>query len=938
MKSLTIRFALVAMLFFGISATTTAQQMPALPIDPQVRYGKLDNGLTYYIRHNEEPKQRAEFYIAQKVGSVLEEDNQRGLAHFLEHMAFNGTKNFPGKSMLTYLESIGAKFGANINAYTGFDETVYTLMNIPVTREGIVDTCLLVLHDWSSEIALEDKEIDAERGVIREEWRTGQDATMRMWDILVPGMFAGSQYANRMPIGKMEVIDNFKYQTLRDYYHKWYRPDQQAIIVVGDINVDEVEAKIKNLFGKIEMPNPAATRVYFEVPDNKEPLVVIGKDKEATNARITIYYKHDPLPAEIKSTAAGLVMYYANSVIENMLNARLEELAQKANAPFVAAGTFDGPILGITKTKDAFATIAISSEKEINKAMTALVQETARVDQHGFTASEYERAKADFLKSIENLYNERSKQKNSTYVKEYVSHFTDGGSISGIENEYALFNQIVPSIPLEAINEIAKKFISNENIIITIQGSDKEDITYPTEAELVNILNTVSKEQVAAYEDTVSDEPLIKELPTAGKVVSTETDKTFGTTIWTLSNGAKVVLKPTDFKDDQILLNASSVGGSSLIGKKYDKSIQFIGDVIGVGGVGNFSATDLPKVLAGKKVMVNAAIDELTEVVRANASPKDLETMMQLVYLQFTSLRKDDEAFVSWKNRMGTMLENAAANPVFIYNDSLLNTIYNYNPRMGMPTKADIENLNYDDILALYKERFNDASDFTFVFVGNIDESKLKPLVEQYIASLPSTGSKEQNGAPLKVRPGKVNNIFEKSMESPKTTVNIIVSGEVEGNLKNSTLLDMIWQILRSRYTETMREEEGGTYGARVQMDLDSRKKEGSISISFDTNAEQYPKLQKIAFAEFEKLANEGPSDADFQKVKEYMLKKHGEDIRENGYWMSRLSSYYLNNVDYISNYNDLVGKLTKDDVKKMAKALLSQGNAIEVTMNGVKK
>ena len=934
-----LRMRMMAALLLACAATAApAQDFRPLPVDPNVRYGKLDNGLTYYIRHNAQPKNQAEFYIAQKVGSVLEEENQRGLAHFLEHMAFNGTEHFPGKAMLDYLESIGVKFGYNINAYTSFDETVYNLSNVPVVREGIVDSCLLVLYDWASAIALEDEEIDKERGVIHEEWRTGMDANMRMWEALVPDMYAGSRYADRMPIGKMEVVDNFPYQVLRDYYHKWYRPDQQGIVVVGDIDAERVEAKVKELFGKIEMPDPAAERVYFEVPDNKEPIVAVGKDKEATVARYSVYYKHDPLPREAKASAAGLVMYFLNGAVSDMFNTRLNDLTQKPNPPFLAAGVYDGEFF-VSKTKDAFTTIAVSGMDDIDRAVKTLARETERVNRYGFTASEFERAKADFLRRIENLYNERDKQQNENYVQEYVAHFTDGGSISGIENEYALFNEFVPAITLEQVNDYAKQVIGEDNIVMTLMAPDKEGVTVPTKEALLALYEAGRGEEVEAYVDEVSDEPLLPQVPAAGKVVKTETDGRFGTTVWTLSNGAKVVLKPTDYKNDQILMKASSPGGYSLVGVSEAPAIKFFDDIASLGGLGNFSRADVPKVLAGKRAGVSQSVGERSESVSAYASPKDLETMMQLVYLTFTAPRKDADAFSAWKSQMSAVLANIAANPMYIYGDSLAATVYSRHPVMAVPTAADVEAIDYDRALELYTAPFRNASDFTFAFVGAFDPDTLRPLVETYIASLPAAGGKESpRDMGIAVRKGEVTNRFDTPMESPKTTVGIVYSGNAEYTAENLVKLDMLRQILWAIYLDTLREEEGGTYTPRVSAELEPGKNTAVVHVQFDTNAEQAEKLIGIAQREFRKLAEAPASDAYFNKAREYSLKTHAQNQRENAYWLARIDQYNLNGVDMVNGYEELVQRQSPETIRAFAEALLSQGNRIEVVMNGVKQ
>ena len=933
-KIMKLRIVLVALL--GVFSLSAFAQMGPLPVDPQVRTGKLENGLTYYIRHNELPKGQAEFYIAQKVGSMQEEEEQRGLAHFLEHMAFNGTEHFPGKGLTEYLESIGVKFGYNINAYTGFDETVYTLMGVPVSREGVVDSCLLILYDWSCGIALEDEEIDAERSVIHEEWRTGQSAQMRIFDQTLPVIFEGSRYGHRLPIGLMEVVDHFPYPVIRDYYHKWYRPDLQGIIVVGDVDVDAVENKIKTLFAQIELPENPAERVYFEVPDNKEPIFAFATDKELTNVRMEVNYKHDPIPMELRNTSAFLVQGYISSVVASMFHARFDELIHKANPPFIAAGVYDDKILGITETKEAFTTVAISNEATIEQAFRALLTETRRVDEHGFTASEYERARANFLQGMETAYNEREKQQTRSYMEEYKRAFLHGEPIPGIEMEYQLYQQFAPMLPVEMINQYVKELISDENIVIIIQGPAKEGFTYPAKEELLAIFNAVRTSDTEAYAEEISDEPLVGNLPAPGAIIGTSHDGIFDATVWTLSNGATVVIKPTPYKDDEIMMQAVSKGGSSLIGSQYDNEVNFMGELAELGGLGNFSATDLVKVLAGKQASASVSIGELDERVMANCAPRDLETMMQLVYLQFTGIRKDQDAFESWQNRMSMLLQNLAANPQIIYQDSLYSVMYNNNPRQSIPTPAEVQAVNYDKALELTRQRFADASDFTFIFVGNVDEAALKPFVEQYIASLPASNSREKAGQPILIQNGKLNSYFEKTVESPKVTSAFVYSAMMEASLKNAIEMDAFWQILFSRYFESMREDEGGTYSPQVQGMMASDTGEAMLFVKYDTNAEQYERLAVIVAAEIEKLAQEGPSDADFNKVKEYMLKKETENLQQNAFWMRRLNTYYLLGLDYQSGYTEAVKAMTKADIQAFAKRLVEAGNVLNVTMNGI--
>ena len=908
-------------------------QLPPIPIDPNVRIGKLDNGLTYYIRHNELPENRADFYIAQKVGSILEEENQRGLAHFLEHMCFNGTTNFPGKGIINWLETIGVRFGENLNAYTSIDETVYNINNVPVTRDGIVDSCLLILHDWANDLTLDPKEIDNERGVIHEEWRTGQGAMMRMYEQALPKAFEGSKYGHRLPIGTIEVIDNFPYQALRDYYEKWYRPDQQGIVVVGDIDVDKVEAKIKEIFSPIEMPANAAERVYEQVPDNKEPIITIAKDKEQPATMIYIWHKHPATPNEAKGQLSYLVQNYMLSMVESMLNARLEELRQGANPPFINAGSGNNDFL-LAKTVEAFAGIAISKDDGIPTALATLIREIERARKFGFTASEYARAKADYLRGLESAYNERDKMKNNQYVQEYVRHFIDNEPIPGIETEYALMNQLAPNIPVEAINSILPQLIKDENIVINIFGPDKEGMVYPTEAEILDILNKTKAEEITAYVDKVSDEPLMKETPKAGKIVKTE-EGPFGSTALTLSNGVRVVVKNTDFKADEIRMRAFSPGGTSVFGTKEALQIKMLNSVAGLGGLGNFSNVDLEKVLAGKKASVNASVSDLSEGLNGSCSPKDLETMLQLVYLSFTAPRMDNDAFESFKQRTKAALANQEADPSMALTDTLQREMYGNHPMAGR-VKADmIDQTDYNRIMEMYKDRFKEAGDFTFLFVGNINLEEAKPLIETYLGGLPTINRKENyQDIKLDIQKGTRKNLFEKQMETPKATVISIISGDCEYNLKNNLLMTMLSQTMSMVYLETVREKEGASYGVSAYGQLSrGTKDEAFFQIYFDTDPAKREKMEQIVMTELQKVANEGPRPEHLAKVKEFLLKKHIENTKENGYWLGQLNNYYWYNTDMNTDYEKLVNELTVEDVKKFTKALLNQGNIIEVTM-----
>ena len=917
----------------SVSVGFAQQQMPPIPTDPNVRIGKLDNGLTYYIRHNELPEKRADFYIAQKVGSILEEDNQRGLAHFLEHMCFNGTKNFPDKTLIQYLESIGVKFGENLNAYTSIDETVYNISNVPVIRDGVVDSCLLILHDWADDLTLDPKEIDSERGVIHEEWRTSTNAMMRMYEKALPTLYPESKYAYRLPIGIMEVVDNFPYQALRDYYEKWYRPDQQGIVVVGDIDVDKIEAKIKKIFSPIKMPDNPAEREYFQVPDNKETIVAIETDKEQANPVAYLCYKHEAIPNEQKGNMDYLVVNYMKSMIENMLNARLNELTQTANPPFIFAQVSDQEFL-ISKTKDAFTGIVASKEDGIDSAITAIVREIERVHKFGFTASEYARAKADYLRMLESAYNERNKVKNGAYVDEYVRHFIDNEPIPGIENEYAIMNQIVPNLSVEMVNNLIPALVTDSNLVVNVFFPEKEGLKVPSKEEILAAVNKVKAETLTAYEDKVSDEPLISEKPQGGKITKQENGP-FGSTILTLSNGVRVILKSTDFKADEIRMRAFSPGGSSLFPNDEIININVMNDVASIGGLGNFSNVDLEKVLAGKKASVSASVGGNTEGLSGSCSPKDFETLMQLVYLSFTAPRMDNDAFTSFKNRLQASLANQEANPMTALQDTLQKALYMGHPRT-IRMKADmVDKIDYTKVMEMYKDRFKDASDFTFILVGNVDVEAVKPLIESYLGALPSINRKETfKDNHIEMRKGIYKNEFIRQQETPKVNNFISYSGTCAYTLRNDILMSMTDQLLNLIYTEKVREDEGGTYGVYPMGQLVKYPTERAVlQIFFNTAPDKQDKLMKIIYAEAEAFAKNGPDEASLNKVKEYMLKKHNENLKENGYWLNSIDEYLYTGINPIKDYEQIVNGITAKDIQKFANELLKQKNQITVSM-----
>lgn len=931
-----LNFWIMAVLVLcGSYCQAFAQQQMPIPVDPNVRIGKLENGLTYYIRKNSLPENRADFYIAQKVGSIQETPEQRGLAHFLEHMCFNGTTHFPDNELTKYLETIGVKFGVNLNAYTSIDETVYNISNVPVVREGVVDSCLLILHDWANDLLLEPKEIDKERGVIHEEWRSRMSAIQRLMEKALPQMFVGTKYEYCMPIGNMDVVLNFKPQTLRDYYEKWYRPDLQGIVIVGDIDVDLVESKIKTLFSPIPAQPNAAERIYYPVTDNVEPIIVIEQDKEQSNIQALLFNKHEAIPNEQKSFLNYLVYDYAKGAIANMINARLEELRLSPNPPYIYAGAYDDDFF-VAKTKKAFTGYTICKEDNIEGGVETLLREIERARRFGFTQSEYTRARADILRSLESEYNERDKKKNDSYVKQYVRHFLDNEPIPSIADEYAFLNQLAPNIPVEAINQILQSLISENNQVLAIFGPEKEGLTYPTKEAIAAIIQKVKAEDLTAYEDKVSDEPLIAKLPTPGKIVSEKKDGIFGTTTLTLSNGVKVIVKPTDYKADEIQMEGISWGGSSLYPDADLPNLKNLNSVISVGGIGNFSRIELEKALSGKKAWASASVKRDTEEISGSCSPKDFETMLQLAYLSFTAPRKDQEAFTSFINRTKASLQNQELNPMVAFSDSINSTIFMNHPRSKRVKSEDLDKISYDRVFEIFQERFKDASDFTFVLVGNIDLDEAKPLLEQYLGALPSINRKESFlDNKIFARKGVYKNVFIKEQETAKASNFIFYHGQAGYNLRNEVLMSMLTQILDLVYTEKVREDEGGTYGVSVNGHIAKQpREEFSIQIMFETSPSKRDQLMKIIFAEIDNLTKQGPSEINLNKVKEYMLKKHNENLKENTYWMGVIRQYVFDDVNSIDGYTDLINGITINDIRNFANELLvKQKNEIEVSM-----
>ena len=928
-------FAAVA---FVCTTAVVAQdmQLPAIPIDPAVRIGKLDNGLTYYIRHNGYPENVANFYIAQRVGSIQEDDSQRGLAHFLEHMAFNGSEHFKGNGIIEFTRSLGVEFGSDLNAYTSIDQTVYRVCDVPTKRATALDSCLLILKDWSNGLLLEPEEIDKERDVVHNEWRLGEGPEMRMIQRALPKMYPGSKYGERLPIGLMSVIDSFRPETLRAYYHKWYRPDNQAIIVVGDIDVDHIEAKIKELFSGIKVDANAPKVVAEAVPDNKEAIYVFEKDKEQQMSQVIIMMKHDAVAPEDKTTLAYLIQDYGVNVISQMIGQRLSEMAQEESCPFFQGMADDGQYL-LSKTKDCFELVGIPKEGKDLETLQTLYREARRVLEYGFTATEYARAQADYLSGLEKAYTNRDKRKNAEFGNAYRDHFLTNEPIPPLEDLFSTMQMLAPNIPVEAINQMLPELISktDSNLVVMVLAQEKEGKSYPTEQQMAATIAAARAETIEAYVDNVKDEPLVdvtKLQP--GKIVSETENTTFGYKELKLSNGATVILKKTDFKDDEIQMQAFAKGGKSVYGAADYTNLKVFDQAIGMSGIGNFLSTELQKALAGKECNADATLGNTRQYITAHSTPKDIETMMQMQYLYFTAINKDEKQFQNLMTQLDMALKNKSLSPDMVLSDSLAATLYAHNPRFAQIDIKDLKDISYDRILEIAHDRFKNAGQFTFIFCGNFDEAVLRPLIEQYIASLPSTGEADDFNEILTLAKGEVVNNFKVKTESPKATAFEMWYADMPYNLDNIVKLDAVGQVLSMIYLKTIREDESAAYscGAAGGFNLSSRQPKAMLQGYCPMN----PDKQEIAV----RLLHEGIAgmqkavDADqLTKVKEYMLKQFDVEAKKNNYWVNTITTWKDYGLDVYTDYKKAVEALTTDSVRDFLNLLLKSGNHIEVIM-----
>ncbi len=933
-----IRHLLAGLLLFFTAAAHA--QMQQLPVDPAVRMGKLDNGLTYFIRYNNWPENRANFYIAQKVGSIQEEESQRGLAHFLEHMAFNGSDNFKGNNLIEWCRQQGIEFGADLNAYTSIEETVYNIDNVPTQRKTALDSCLLILRDWSCGLLLEQDEIEKERGVIHEEWRLRTSAQNRMLERNLPALYPGSKYGLRFPIGLMSVVDNFKRKELVDYYHKWYHPSHQGIFVVGDVDVDHVEAEIKRLFSGIKNPENEAPIVKESVPDNAEPIVIIDKDKEFPQTVIQLMMKHDIFPEEMKQTPAFYVQGYVLGAISNMFGARFTEAAQKADCPFVAAQAEDGNYV-FAKTKDAFSVNVVPKQPEQSReALKAALIVARQAADYGFTATEYARFQQDMLSSLDKMYSNKDKRYSSQFVAEIKGYFLDNEPMADIDTYYMMMKQIVPNIPVEAINEAVKELVQlkDSNLVILNFNNDAEGVYCPTREDLLGAVQDARAAKVEAYVDNVKDEPLISEMPKAGTIVKEEKSKKFDYDILKLSNGVTVLLKKTDFKKDQVAMSGFGGQGNAVYSKADYANINAFDEVIGMSGLGNFSSTELQKALAGKIANANLTMGERRMNISGNATPKDVETMLQMTYLYFTNIKKDNDSYASLLQQYELMLKNRDLNPETALSDSLTAAMYGHGWRHEPMKLGDLKNISYDRILAMAKERTADANGWVFQIIGNYDEETIRPLICQYLGALPAQ-KKSKNEASKRVNyptTKNVDNHFTRKMETPKANAYIFwMNQKMPYSLENAIKADIAGQVLEMVYLKEIREDASAAYSANASAGM-SHADDGYHIGQIMGVCPMKPEKRDIAVKIMEDAVKNFAKNCDAEKVekiKQLMLKRADDREKTNGYWSGIIVNNYTMNEDTHTAYKQTLQSVTPESISQWVAAFLKDANKVSVIM-----
>jgi zinc protease len=900
-----------------------------MPVDPKITMGKLDNGLRYYIRPNQRPQNRAWLYLAVNAGSVLEDEDQLGLAHFVEHMGFNGTKHFPGNSLIDYLETKGVIFGYEANAYTSFDETVYTL-RVPTDSVAVVEEAFQILEDWAHLVSFDSTEVDKERGVVVEEWRVGLGARKRMLNEQLPILFKNSRYAERLPIGKKNVIDTFEHETLTRFYRDWYRPDLMAVIAVGDFDERWIKSMIEKHFAGIPMPANPRERRLFEVPDHGETLFALASDPEAMWTMVGLYYKRD---VRSKSTVGDYRDKLVSRLYNVMLNYRLMELKRSPNPPFLSARSGEGRFV---KSKDVYVISASVDETGIERGLEALLTEAQRVKTYGFGEKELERAKSRILRMSEKFADEDDKIMSRLMAGKCLLNFTRNEPLPGFANEFELHKQLLPGIRLEDVNQLIGDLMRDGNLVVFSRAPEKEGLELPSEDALLALFDAVKDKEIEDYVDTFADEPLIDEILTPGKIVSEKTIDEVGVTEWTLSNGVRVVLKPTDFYNDRISFRCLSPGGTSLVPDSRYASAVVAGGIVRASGIGDFSKDELRKKLSDKIAVVYTDISRLTEGLSGGGSTKDIETLFELIYLHMTSPRRDEEVFESYLSRWKSRRKNEGASPEAVFADTVDATLAQYHPRaLRLPVEA-IDGIDLDDALDIYADRFADASDFVFIFLGNFELDQMRSLVETYLGSLPALHQKETWKDPGITPPrGVIKKTVRKGME-PKSRVVLVFTGPCEWSRENEYRLQATAKVMRIRLREVLREDLSGTYGASCWAACDLYPKpEYRFRIGFGCDPDRVEELIGVVFAEIDSLRTRGPDESYVIKVRETDRRSYEKRLEMNGFWERSLWECYFRGEDpkVILDLARFIETLSADSIRESARRYLDTNHYVQVVL-----
>lgn len=931
MKNFRLWMFLVAVPVAGMAQELKGTDL--IPFDPNVKTGKLKNGLTYYIRKNAKPENKVDLRLVINAGSILEEDDQQGLAHFMEHMCFNGTKRFPKNALVDYLQSIGVKFGQHLNAYTSFDETAYFLP-IPSDDPNKLEKGFQILEDWAFNTVLTPEEVDKERGVVLEEYRLGLGAENRMMKRFMPKMMYQSHYANRMPIGKKEILENFKHEKLIRFYKDWYRPDLMAVIVVGDIDVAAMEKKIQEHFSSYQNPKNERPRKVYDVPNHKETFVSVESDKEASFSQVRLMYKDYEQPKKME-TVNDMKVEIAEMLFSSMLNNRLQELTNSPTPPFTYGYSFHGGTWA--RTKEAYQSFAMVQEGKQLDALKVLVDENQRVKKFGFSQSELDRAKTEIMAYLETNYNDRNKTESENFVSEYQNHFLEGEPVPGIEWSYNVVKKLLPQVGLGDINTIINKYIKDDNRVVIFTGPDKESAKKPSEQEVLTVLNQAGTD-IKPYEDGAVVTSLLRKEVKPGSIVKKESNAKLGTTTLYLSNGAKVTYKKTDFKNDEVLMEAVSFGGSNLYSNDDIKKVQFANGALSEAGFSGLKKNDINKFMSGKIANVDPYIGNITEGLRGSSTPKDMEYMFQMTHAYFTDLNFDKDAWEGYKKKQSAFYDNMASQPNFFFQQEFYTFLNGENPRFNgiIPNEASWKTTDYELAYNKYKERFANAADFEFYFVGNIDDKAIEDYSAKYLASLPANDKKEKaTDLGYRMLKGDHKKVVNKGTD-PKSNVTIMYYGETQYSPKEALAMQALGEILTIKLIEQLRENESGVYGISARGNMNKVPYGAyNFNISFPCGPENAEKLTASALNELKKIVDNGPEAKDLAKYKEGELLDYKKDIKENRFWLNYMNRAYTygSNAEEILTVEQRVNGLTAKEVQDVAKKYLTKDKVIGMLM-----